>query len=187
MVFKEKCLILDFDDTLIKTIPLHIKSWKFSIDAVLQINTDVNEIIKTINYGTEELLQKYNLSSEQYDHILFLKKEYYLSNIHETQVNQLLLYLIESKFFETYVIASNSSKENIIDTLDYHNINKSLFNLIISKEDVKLKKPYPDMGTLIFSKYANKYKKSDYLYIGDSDVDQNFSNAIGTKFISVNF
>ena len=72
--------------------------------------------------------------------------------------------------------------------MSYHEINPSMFSMILSRDDVSEKKPHPEMGQIIFEKYADIYNKnSDYLMIGDSDVDLTFARKLDIKCIIVNF
>ena len=115
------------------------------------------------------------------------KKKIFQKNIHKTKVNEFLLYIIENEFFENYVIASNSSRENIDKIMAYHGISPDKFSMIISRDDVNKKKPHPEMGQIIFDLYANTYSKEDYLMVGDSNVDMTFASKLGIKCILINF
>ena len=61
----------------------------------------------------------------------------------------------------------------------HHNI-KKYFNIIITAEDVNLKKPNPE-GLEKILKYT-KYDKNDALFLGDSRVDQLAAFNAGIKF-----
>jgi phosphoglycolate phosphatase-like HAD superfamily hydrolase len=184
----ERCLIMDFDDTLVKTIDVHADSWKQALERVLDREIPIKSIYADINYGMDILLKKYQLTEKESQLAQKYKKEIFAKNIHKTKVNELLLYLIKNKVFETYVIASNSSRENINKIMSYHGIDPNMFSLIISRDDVSEKKPHPEMGQIIFEKYADIYtKNSDYLMIGDSEVDLTFASKLNIKCVIVNF
>ena len=40
----EKCLMLDFDDTLVKTIEIHADSWRKALEKVLNIEIPLSAI-----------------------------------------------------------------------------------------------------------------------------------------------
>jgi phosphoglycolate phosphatase-like HAD superfamily hydrolase len=181
----EKILIIDFDDTLIKTIDVHAEAWRQSLNKTLDIEIPKDRILNDINYGIDVLLKKFQLSDDEIKKSAELKKKFFNKTLHNTRVNELLLYICKNNFFKHIVIASNSSKENLMRLLSYHNINTDLFSMIITRDDVKKKKPYPEMGDLIFSKFS-EYDKSDYLMIGDSDVDKIFATKLGIKCIITN-
>lgn len=182
----EKCLILDFDNTLVKTIDVHADSWKHAIERVLDREVSINSILADINYGMDILLNKYQLTESESQLAQTYKKEIFAKNIHKTKVNTLLLYMIENHFFENYIIASNSSRENIDKIMAYHEINPNMFSMIISRDTVSKKKPYPDMGNLILETYKNLYTTKDYLIIGDSEVDLTFARKLGIKCKIIN-
>jgi phosphoglycolate phosphatase-like HAD superfamily hydrolase len=183
----EKCLILDFDDTLVKTIDEHANSWKLSLERVLNREISIESILSDISYGMDVLLKKYQLTEDESILAESYKKEIFAKNIHKTKVNELLLYIIKSGIFERCIIASNSSRENIDKIMTYHGINPNMFSMILSRDDIKEKKPHPEMGNIIFEKYADIYNKTDYLMIGDSDVDLTFARKLNIKCIIVNF
>ncbi len=183
----EKCLIMDFDDTLVKTIDVHAYSWKHALERVLNREIPIESILADINYGMDLLLKKYQLTSQESLLAQKYKKEIFAKNIHKTKVNKLLLYIIESGFFKKYIIASNSSRENIDKIMAYHGINPNMFSMILSRDDVKEKKPHPEMGLLIFDKTHDFFNINEYLMIGDSEVDLTFANKLNIKCIIVNF
>jgi phosphoglycolate phosphatase-like HAD superfamily hydrolase len=183
----EKCLIIDFDDTLVKTIDVHADAWKLSLERVLDREIPIDTIKYDINYGMDLLLKKYQLTESEILLAKEYKKEIFSKNIHKTKLNTLLLYIIKNGFFENYIIASNSSRENLDKIMAYHEIDQNLFAMIVSRDDVKKKKPHPEMGELILRTYNSSYKKEDYLILGDSDVDLTFSKKLGIKCMIVNF
>jgi len=184
----ERCLILDFDDTLVKTIDVHAESWQHALERVLDIEIPIDSIHADINYGMDVLLKKYQLTEEESLLAQQYKKEIFDKNIHRTKVNQLLLYVIENRLFEYYIIASNSSRENVDKIMAYHGISQDLFHNIYTREDVSFKKPHPEMGSLIFDLLKeNNYNKKDYLMVGDSEVDSTFARKLGIKCLIVKF
>jgi len=182
----KKCLIIDFDDTLVKTIDVHAESWQHALERVLDIEIPIESIHADINYGMDVLLKKYQLSEEETVLAQEYKKEIFAKNIHRTKVNHLLLYVIKNLKFENCIIASNSSRENVDKIMTYHEIDPGLFLGIYTREDVSKKKPHPEMGDLIFSSLKDKnYDKNDYLMIGDSEVDQTFARKLGIECLII--
>lgn len=183
----EKCLIVDFDDTLVKTIDVHANAWKLALERVLNMEIPIETILQDINYGMDILFKKYQLTDNEIILAHTYKKEIFSKHIHKTRVNEFLLYVIKNNVFEKCVIASNSSKENIDKIMSYHNISSNYFDMILSRDSVKKKKPYPDMGNLILKQYQDQYSTKDYLMIGDSDVDLTFARKLNIKCILINF
>lgn len=182
----KKCLIIDFDDTLVKTIDVHAEAWRQSLNKTLDIDIPKDTILNDINYGINILLEKFQLTKKEIKKSSELKKDFFNKTLHNTRVNQLLLYLIKSEIFDHVIIASNSSKENLFRLLNYHNIDKNLFSLILTRDDVEHKKPYSDMADIIFKQFY-KYERNDFLMVGDSDVDKIFATKIDIECIMVNF
>jgi phosphoglycolate phosphatase-like HAD superfamily hydrolase len=182
----EKCLILDFDDTLVKTIEIHADSWRKALEKVLDIEIPLENILADINYGMDVLLDKYQLSPKESKLAQKYKKGIFSKNLHRTKINELLLYLCKSKVFKNLVIASNSSRENVDRIMSYHQIDPTLFDYIYTREDIPNKKPSPDMGHLIFEKFP-QYNLEEFLMVGDSDVDLTFARKLGIKCIIVKF
>lgn len=182
----ERCLILDFDDTLVSTIDTHANSWKLAIERVLNRDIPIEAILSDINYGMDVLLKKYQLNKTESKLAQDYKKEIFSKNLHKTKINQLLLWVIQNSQFEKVIIASNSSRENVDRIMAYHNINHDLFDLIVTRDDVLNKKPHSDMADLIFKTFP-KYNPTDFLMVGDSEVDSTFALKNKMKCILVKF
>lgn len=182
----ERCLILDFDDTLVSTIETHADSWKHALERVLNRDIPLETIMSDINYGMDVLLKKYQLSDEESKLAQDYKREIFSKNLYKTKINQLLLWIIKNSKFEKIIIASNSSRENVDRIMAYHNISHNLFDLIVTRDDVLNKKPHPDMANLIFKTFP-EYKPKDFLMVGDSEVDSTFALKNKMKCILVKF
>ena len=170
----ERCLILDFDDTLVSTIDTHANSWKLAIERVLNRDIPIETIMSDINYGMDVLLKKYQLTETESKLAQDYKREIFSKNLHKTKINQLLLWIIKNSQFEKVIIASNSSRENVDRIMAYHNINHNLFDLIVTRDNVLNKKPHSDMADLIFKTFP-EYEPTDFLMVGDSEVDSTFA------------
>jgi len=181
----KKCLIIDFDDTLVSTIDTHADSWRRSLERVLNREISIESILSDINYGMDVLLKKYQLTPSEIKQAQKYKKQIFSKNLHKTKVNKLLLWICENGSFEKIYIASNSSRENVDKIMSYHDINPHLFDGIITRDDVENKKPHPDMADLIFNN--NIYTKEEYLMVGDSEVDSTFARKNNIECILVKF
>ena len=181
----KKCLIIDFDDTLVSTISVHAESWRRSLERVLNKEISIESILSDINYGMEVIFKKYQLTSVEIKLAEKYKKEIFSKNIHKTKVNKLLLWVCENGLFEKIYIASNSSRENVDKIMNYHDINPNLFEGIVTRDDVENKKPHPDMAHLIFQN--NIYSEEEYLMVGDSEVDATFARKNNIECILVKF
>ena len=182
----ERCLILDFDDTLVSTIDTHANSWKLAIERVLNRDIPIETIMSDINYGMDVLLKKYQLTETESQLAQDYKREIFSKNLYKTKVNQLLLWVIKNSQFDKVIIASNSSRENVDRIMAYHNINHNLFDLIVTRDNVLNKKPHSDMADLIFKTFP-EYEPTDFLMVGDSEVDSTFALKNKMKCILVKF
>ena len=182
----ERCLILDFDDTLVSTIETHADSWRHALERVLNRDIPLGTIMADINYGMDVLLKKYQLSEKESELAQDYKREIFSKNLYKTKVNQLLLWVIKNSQFDKVIIASNSSRENVDRIMAYHNINHNLFDLIVTRDNVLNKKPHSDMADLIFKTFP-EYEPTDFLMVGDSEVDSTFALKNKMKCILVKF
>jgi len=139
-----------------------------------------------INYGMDVLLKKYQLSEKESELAQDYKREIFSKNLYKTKVNQLLLWVIKNSQFDKVIIASNSSRENVDRIMAYHNINHNLFDLIVTRDNVLNKKPHSDMADLIFKTFP-EYEPTDFLMVGDSEVDSTFALKNKMKCILVKF
>ena len=182
----EKCLMLDFDDTLVKTIEIHADSWRKALEKVLNIEIPLSAILADINYGMDVLLKKYQLTDNESKLAQDYKRDIFSKNLYKTKINQLLLWVIKNSNFEKVIMASNSSRENVDKIMTYHNISTDLFDLIVTRDNVLNKKPHSDMADLIFKTFP-EYEPRDFLMVGDSEVDSTFALKNKMKCILVKF
>lgn len=173
-----KCIIFDFDDTLVHTINLHTWCWTQAINKIKGTNVSEDFIKEKINYGIDLVFTHLGMSHSEREAAKLLKTQLFTKNLESTQpsflVSCLDLFLVKYK-----VIATNASRENVELLLNHHNIDASKFNLIVTRDDVEFRKPAPDMGVLILDKL--KIKPNECAMIGDSDVDLIFSKNVGIE------
>tara|TARA_R110002072_G_scaffold56403_5_gene146183 strand:- start:480 stop:1031 length:552 start_codon:yes stop_codon:yes gene_type:complete len=182
----ERCLILDFDDTLVSTIDTHADSWRRALERVLNRDIPIETIMADINYGMDVLLKKYQLTDNESKLAQDYKRDIFSKNLYKTKINQLLLWVIKNSNFEKVIMASNSSRENVDRIMTYHNISTDLFDLIVTRDSVLNKKPHSDMADLIFKTFP-EYEPTDFLMVGDSEVDSTFALKNKMKCILVKF
>jgi len=182
----ERCLILDFDDTLVSTIDTHADSWRRALERVLNRDIPIETIMADINYGMDVLLKKYQLTDNESKLAQDYKRDIFSKNLYKTKINQLLLWVIKNSNFEKVIMASNSSRENVDRIMTYHKISTDLFDLIVTRDSVLNKKPHSDMADLIFKTFP-EYEPTDFLMVGDSEVDSTFALKNKMKCILVKF
>ena len=181
----KRCLILDFDDTLVYTMGVHVYAWARALSIVTKLDIKEDSIALDLNYGSDVLFKKYKLSSDEIEKAKELKRNVFKTYLHKTTINDLIMWLAKSNLFEKVIIASNSSRDNINKIFDYHSIDENIFDLIVCRDDVENKKPHTDMFDLIKNTYP-EYSSDDYVMIGDSEVDQLFAIKNDIKCIILN-
>ena len=77
----ERCLILDFDDTLVSTIDTHADSWRRALERVLNREIPIETIMSDINYGMDVLLQKYQLTEKESQLAQKYKRQIFSKNL----------------------------------------------------------------------------------------------------------
>ena len=141
----ERCLILDFDDTLVSTIDTHANSWKLAIERVLNRDIPIETIMSDINYGMDVLLKKYQLTEKESKLAQDYKRKIFSKNLHKTKINQLLLWVIKNSNFEELILnfifstlsAANSKTAPEIDVIAIiFNENKFTSNIFMIKPKI---------------------------------------------------
>lgn len=181
----KRVLIVDFDDTLVFTMDVHLNSWKSAINDVFNLNLSKTTLMKDIQFGINYVFEKYNLDSSLISKAYNVKRQLFLQNIHLTKINNLVYFLCRSDFFDKVIIATNASKFTLEKIFEYHNLDYSYFDFICTKDLVSHKKPHIEMGNLILNQFR-EYSIDQFLMIGDSEVDEIFANRLGIQCILLN-
>ncbi|MDR1758822.1 MAG: HAD family hydrolase [Bacteroidales bacterium] len=184
----KKCLISDFDDTLVKTVPVHARCWQQTLENIGGVSISWENIMQNINHSIEYVLDIHNIKVKQdlFERMKEHKKKIFDTRLHETELNWFLWSVMQSGLFEKIYLISNSSRENVLKLMALHGIEYRVFTRIITRDDVKHRKPAPDMGHLIFNQNP-EYQLADYLYIGDAPVDIEFAKGLQIDWQLVHF
>jgi beta-phosphoglucomutase len=144
---KEYLAIFDMDGTLFDTNKTNFLAYR---DAILEI-TGLK--IKYSNYRLFFIGRDYKkalplllgkISMTNINKIHLLKKKYYKKYLTHTKPNSHLIKIIEN-IQNVYIIAlaTTASKVNTFDLLNFFQL-QHLFNIIVTKDDVKKLKPNPE-------------------------------------------
>jgi haloacid dehalogenase superfamily, subfamily IA, variant 3 with third motif having DD or ED len=165
---KNKLILCDLDGTLFDTLEVNYHSYK---EALNIFNYDLKcDFFLEQCYGKyyKNFLSKLSFNDEEIEKIHQIKKEYYKKNLKYAKINENLFNILEIiKDFYNIALVTTASKKNSEEILNFFN-KKDLFELIISAEDVKNKKPNPE-GFIKAMNYFDINPK-DTLIFEDSDI-----------------
>ena len=170
---KYKCYLFDFDGTLIDSFDSLYIVFKMAFESI-GITIDPNDVPWMSRVPLEESYDYYHGSKDQETVDTFGKaivdaldsKEV----LHETRLFE------DSKEFFKYVkkngiccgIVTSNNSNHVNDVLEYFNIDKSVFSVIVGNELSKATKPDPDPIYQALKLLNYKSDKKDVVYIGDS-------------------
>ena len=165
---KTRLALLDLDGTLYDTRRVNFLSYQKALEQ-FGYTMDYEYFANQCNgrhYKTflPEIMQSETHMEEVHE----LKKKYYGDFLSEPEENKHLFEIINAIRNEYYIVlVTTASRKNSEDILKYHN-RLDEFDLIISQEDVKKKKPDPEG----FCKAMDYYQilKEDTIIFEDSDV-----------------
>ena len=138
---KNKLILCDLDGTLFDTLEVNYYSYKESLNI---FNYDIEyDFFLEKCYGKyyKDFLSKLNFNIEEMEKIHGIKKELYSKYLKYAKINKNLFDMLEvMKNFYHIALVTTASKKNTEEILRYFK-KRDLFELIISAEDVKNKKP----------------------------------------------
>lgn len=165
---KNKLILCDLDGTLFDTSEVNYQSYKKALNK-LGYELDYDFFMKEC-YGKhyKEFLPKINLTKEEMEKVHIIKKNIYKDNLKYTKINTHLFNIIELSKKEYYLaLVTTASKKNSKEILEFFK-KYEIFDLFITSEDVKNKKPDPE-GFIKAMNYFN-INPQDTLIFEDSDV-----------------
>lgn len=181
---KNKLIIVDLDGTLVNTSKINFYSYK---KAMNEFGYDIEfdffqEYCNGRNYK-DFLTEIIGAKEEVIDKIHHMKKKYYKDNIKNGKLNEFLKdILLNMKQEYNIALVTNASKQNTIELLEEFKI-VSIFDLIITQEEMINKKPSPE-GFLKAMQYFDILPK-DTLIFEDSYEGETAAIASGAKYVLV--
>ena len=141
---KDKLILCDLDGTLFDTLEVNYRSYKEALK-MLHCNIEYDFFLEKC-YGKyyKDFLSKLNFSIEEMEKIHRIKKELYSKYLKYAKINKNLFDMLEvMKNFYHIALVTTASEKNTEEILKFF-YKRDLFELIISAEDVKNKKPNPE-------------------------------------------
>lgn len=164
---KNKLAMFDLDGTLYDTRKINYCSYR---DALAQYGIILDyDFFSTCCNGKHytEFLPQIMGGSDSIDKVHDIKKEKYAEYLEESVENKFLFDIIKGLKNDYYIaLVTTASRKNCMEILDYHR-RRNVFDLIVSQEDVKKKKPNPE-GFLKVMKYFN-IRSDDTIIFEDSN------------------
>ncbi len=184
---KEKILFIDFDGTLVESIEAHRKAFNLVLKKYNLRPIKRCEIESVFGYTSEEIIKRIfpNLDKKQIAKLakekknLFIEKTYKLVRL-LPKVNQTLRFLSKNNFL---VLETNASEAEIKKIANHVGLDLSCFDLILTKEKVKHRKPNPELIKKA-EKLLGTKKRIEYV-IGDTMVDILLAKNAGIKAIAI--
>ncbi len=176
---KKTNLIFDFDETIIKLVLPWDKSTDRIKDKLLKLDPKSLEQYQQNEISFSVLQNAYVLKFGEKALKLFLKNNllFEKEDLKEYLRNEEMINLIKNlKDYEMLIWSSNmkSTIERILNELQI--LDK--FSKIVSREDVKLLKPYVEG----FERLYDGKPRANYLFIGDSKSDKEAASKAGIDF-----
>lgn len=189
MTIKKKIIIFDLDGTILNTIGgIYNALSKSFIKYGYKMPKDYTLLKKNLGHGPRHLVKAYlpsNVSDKVLNEILndytkIYNKEY----LYDTNPYPGILELLKELKDDGNILGVVSNKQEVIVKRIIEKLFPNIFTYIIGAvRGIKLK-PEIDMFNPIIKDYP---KRSDIIFIGDSDVDFYTSKNLGVSFIGCSY
>lgn len=182
---KLSCFLFDFDGTLVDTSSANTIAYKKAFESV-GINFD--ESLYKAHFGLrfDDMCRIIapSATDEQKTSVQKAKEIFYKENLDLVKVNDGIIGLLTAihRHYKTALV-STARKVNIMNVLSYYSIDTSLFDLIISGEDVANAKPDPECYALAMEQLGAK--PEECCVFEDSTTGVEAATRAGAKIIKV--
>ncbi|MEM2703335.1 MAG: HAD family hydrolase [Candidatus Bathyarchaeia archaeon] len=182
---KIQAYIFDFDGTIIDNEQAHLYSW---IEAFKILIGDINPSLIQHHFGKNsyDIASAFIQDKKQVEECVKIKEQIYEKVWRDMSgpapcVRELLARLRD--FGKTLAIASSSTYDTIVKTLQHFNLSH-FFDIIVGIDNIPNPKPNPDLLLFILEKMS--ITPSNAVYIGDSPIDGLTARNAGVHFIYLN-
>ena len=184
-LFKKEVFIFDFDMTLVDTSKGSAKAYKFAIEHAGGIfkEEELSEYMSEFLDATYFRIADAKISLNEFYSIFYENSHKYIPSMsYFAQEVKDFLYELKNAG-KRLAIVTNKDNECVKRVLSYHKIDIQMFEVVITCDCVKKKKPDAE-GLLECLKVLN-VKKENCLYIGDNNIDVEFAqNASVDSYIT---
>ena len=179
----KKALIFDFDETLFFLILPWEKHRQELVEIAMELGIPNDKMAPGITTLTNQIISLYGKRGKE--KVYQKAKRFEIKDLKEVLVNKELVdfVLVQRHNYEFFIWSSNMSS-TIEPVLEQYNL-KEVFSRVVTKDKVDLIKPYPDGFYQIHN--PDKYKRSDYIMIGDSQHDQMAAERVGIDFFKIKY
>lgn len=181
-----KAIITDFDGTLVDTFEANYKSYKKVFYDVANYDLTEEFYRKSFGLRIDDICKKINIVDKNIiNEIKNQKVKAYINNLQFIKLNQSLFNTLQ--YFKSQglkiVLATTASKMNLMNVLKYLDL-ESLFDIIISGDDVKYGKPDPEVYNVALDKL--NMLGDQVLVFEDSNVGIEAASYITNNIIKIN-
>lgn len=179
-------VVFDLDGTLVDSVELHAKAFKFAIKSLGYKNIEklYKEFKKLVGIQLEEIIKILipNISSKEIKKIRFLKDKYFIKNIGKIKEKKKVIKILKELKQKNIKVALFTSSPKKITRIILKKFKlEKYFDYLVCKEDVKNSKPNKE-GLI---KIMNKFKTKNLVFIGDSKYDKLAAKNAKIKFLNV--
>lgn len=174
-------VIFDFDMTLVDTSRGSSLAYKtaFSVAGGYIDDSDIYTFMSEFLDRTYERIPNPAISFDDFCNVFYDVSHRYMAEMSQfsPRIKSLLDYLLSSN--KKLAIVTNKDAFAVSSIMKLHGIDRSMFDIIITCDDVSSFKPNPE-GLLMCIKQLG-VNKSDCLYVGDNDNDLLFAQNAGVE------
>lgn len=177
----KKCIVFDVDRTIVDSYMSELLSLQEAIEKVIGRKINEEQMKKLTSLPTSDFFKFLNLSDEE---ILLVNKEWENTFLkYKTKCFPKIKDTIRELFKREYIIAIITSRT----MEEFHELDDELkdiqncFRLIVTSDIIE--KPKPNRESIDYLCDQLQLNPEDIIYIGDSEIDKEFSQVCKVDFI----
>jgi beta-phosphoglucomutase len=179
-----KGFFFDLDGTIVDTHQANFEAYRRSLED-FGVQLEFEQFKKSLGHQAQVFLRWFapGLSDEDYLHIAETKARYYKDFVHLSVLNRQLIKFIDDLAEDhTIGLVTTAKRQNAEAVLSHHKLD-TLFDIIITAEDVRRSKPSPE-AYLLALKIAD-LESSEALAFEDSEPGMAAAEAAGISVVHI--